>query len=315
MVFSEKTNYGDGVMGKKKSGKKGKNKKQSGATIKIQDLYEGITWVSSDPPDFEPPEMPSHFIMEQTMHSLFDGGRKASKSDKRFQAQDLAYQAMDAYDDDTAADLASQALEIDPNCVDAFMILAELSCETQKELIEQMRIAVDIGKRGLGGESFFKKNRGYFWGLLETRPYMRARAYLAELLVEVDRNDEAIEHYEALLKLNPNDNQGLRYPLLGCYFITDNLDGVHRLFKEYEDEGSAMFAWALVLERYLSGDEKAATKALKEARKTNKHVEKYLTGKKQIPRNLPEYYGFGDESEAIVCVDELGAAWRRKRKA
>ena len=124
-----------------------------------------------------------------------------------------------------------------------------------------------------------------------------------------------IGHYEEMLRINPNDNQGLRYPLLGLYLLADNLEGVRRLFKEFDDEGSAVFAWSLVLERHLSGDESGAAKALKEARKCNKHAEKYLTGKKAMPKKLPPYYGIGDENEALVCADSIGEAWKRYPKA
>lgn len=73
-------------------------------------------------------------------------------------------------------------------------------------------------------------------GLHETRPHMRARAQLAALLNEVSKLDEAVEHYEEMLRLNSGDNQGLRYPLLGCYLEQRNLDGVERLFGKYPDE-------------------------------------------------------------------------------
>lgn len=40
---------------------------------------------------------------------------------------------------------------------------------------------------------------------------MRARAALAEFLLARGDFDAAIEHFRALLTLNPGDNQGLRY--------------------------------------------------------------------------------------------------------
>lgn len=53
-----------------------------------------------------------------------------------------------------------------------------------------------------------------FWGILETRPYMRALMGLAQTLVELGRVNEALAQFRELLRLNPNDNQGVRYPLL-----------------------------------------------------------------------------------------------------
>ena len=71
------------------------------------------------------------------------------------------------------------------------------------------------GERALGAQAF-EEDVGHFWGLLETRPYMRARAGLAASLWTAGDEVEAVEHYQDMLRLNPGDNQGHRYVLLGC---------------------------------------------------------------------------------------------------
>jgi tetratricopeptide (TPR) repeat protein len=139
---------------------------------------------------------------------------------------------------------------------------------------------------------------------------MRARSFLAQRLADAGRRSEAVAHYEALLRLNPNDNLGLRYLLMGLYLEASRLDDAKQLFEQFEDEGSAMFTWARVLERLLADDKAGATVALNEARETNPHVEPLLTGKKRMPRETPEYYGFGDKNEAVICVQSIGAAWK-----
>ena len=68
--------------------------------------------------------------------------------------------------------------------------------------------ARDAGRRAGAGPAFFKENAGDFWGLIETRPDVRARAGLANTLWSLQRRDEAAQHYRALLALNPEDNQG-----------------------------------------------------------------------------------------------------------
>ena len=77
---------------------------------------------------------------------------------------------------------------------------------------------------------------------------MRTRAHLAELLRQTGRPAEAIGHFEALLELNPNDNQGNRDPLLGCYLAAGNLEGARRLLEDYREAGLAVFAWGRVLD-------------------------------------------------------------------
>jgi tetratricopeptide (TPR) repeat protein len=153
------------------------------------------------------------------------------------------------------------------------------------------------------GKEFFRENTGHFWGLIETRPYMRARMQLAEMLQASDRQAEAISHYEALLVLNPNDNQGVRDVLINCYLAVGNLEGVRRLLREYGEDIGATSGWAKVMERFLSGDLPGAGLALKTAQKQNPFVELYLTGRKQIPPEPPSMYSLGSDEEALIVLE------------
>ena len=69
-------------------------------------------------------------------------------------------------------------------------------------------------RKGVGPKAF-QEHVGHFWSLLETRPYMRAREGLASKLWTMGRRDEAIKHLQDMLRLNPGDNQGVRYTLAG----------------------------------------------------------------------------------------------------
>lgn len=249
---------------------------------------------------------PAPHFSEQMMQGIFGRSR-----DRGFSAQEHAYDAMEAMsggDWDRAYEHAMKAVKLDEYCIDALHILSQLGSENEAELIDNLRQTVERAERVLGPESF-REYDGHFWGFLETRPYMRARAHLARMLSETGKTAEATEHYEDMLRLNPGDNQGLRYSLLGCYLETDNLAGAERLFSEFPDEGSAVFAWAQVLVAALAGDEPAATKTLAAAREANNHVEAYLTGRKKTPKDGPGYYSPGEPSEAIVCMHEIGKAW------
>lgn len=234
---------------------------------------------------------------------------KTSEAVRR-QAQELVNQAAEArYIEDTVR-LCKMALELDPRCVDALLLLASTSNVPDKR-VEQLRVAVQVAKEELGGDKYLKQNKGHFWGLWETRSYMRGRAFLAEALQQAGKIDEAIAEYEELIVLNPNDNQGNRYLLMGLYLETDYLAGIHRLQSDYENDGAANFAWAAVLERLISGDEAGAEQLLADARETNRHFEFFILNKKKMPKILPDYYAMGEESEAIVCMLEIGNAWQQ----
>ena len=60
---------------------------------------------------------------------------------------------------------------------------------------------IEARKLALGTEGF-EQYTGHFWGFLETRPYMRARAGLAIALIKLGEDDAAIGHFHAMLELN-----------------------------------------------------------------------------------------------------------------
>ena len=80
-------------------------------------------------------------------------------------------------------------MEISPDCADAYVLLAEhaKTADEAQNLYEQ---GVAAGERALGREAF-AEHEGHFWGVLETRPYMRARQGLAQCLWEAGRRREA----------------------------------------------------------------------------------------------------------------------------
>ena len=100
---------------------------------------------------------------------------------------------------------------ISPDCADAYVLLAE-QAKSRKESLQLYEQAVAAGERAIGPDAF-TGDVGHFWGLLETRPYMRAREGLAHTLWTLGRREEAAGHLLEMLRLNPGDNQGVRYTL------------------------------------------------------------------------------------------------------
>ncbi|HAV63793.1 MAG TPA: hypothetical protein DCY13_15690, partial [Verrucomicrobiales bacterium] len=184
------------------------------------------------------------------------------------------------------------------------------------ERIEVLRDIVAAGARRLGRKAF-KELVPQFWGFIETRPYMRAREALAGALLEAGRLDEAAAEYAEMLTLNENDNQGVRYELLPVLLAQSRLDEARALMERYQDDcgWSVVFAWGRVLERFLSGDEAAATRALAVARKQNRHMEAYLKGSRKLPANLPGSYTPGSREEALCYADVLMTAWKAQPEA
>jgi tetratricopeptide (TPR) repeat protein len=189
------------------------------------------------------------------------------------QAQQFIYLALEAPTDWQAVVLAKMALEVCPDCADAYNLLAELTADSPQQALDLYRKAVEAGKRALG--------------------------------------PEAIEHYWQMLRLNPNDNQGIRDLLMPCLIEMGRDEDAERLFKQYEEDRLASWRYSrLLLDLRRHGDSPVTRKSLKAAIKSNRHVPEYLLGRRPMPDELPEYHSPGDENEAVLYVHNNKAAWQ-----
>lgn len=222
-------------------------------------------------------------------------------------AQDVMYEAYEAHGR-RRIKLARKAIKISEDCTDAYVLLAEEAARSAEEALELYEEGLRAAERTLGSERM-AEYEGHFWGVIETRPYMRARAGVADALWSLGRREEAIEHLQALLRLNPNDNQGLRYFLAHALLVTERYGELSRLLRKY-DEGTAYWTYTRALLAFRKkGETTEATRLLRQALASNRHVPAYLLGAKRLPRQMPDYVGFGDENEAIDYVDGNAAMW------
>lgn len=224
-------------------------------------------------------------------------------------AQDIVYDAMDANTRAMAIKLALKALAISPHCSDAYNVLAWYWARNEDEKIALCSHAVKAAEKVLGPKGF-KEFAPHFWGFLETRPYMRARHTLALALSAQGRHAEAAEHYRDMLRLNPGDNQGIRYLLIDLLLLLGLLEEAEELIGRY-DEGMAAWLWSTALLAFKKkGDHNTSRKALKHAIASNKHILPLMTGAMKMPRRLPDYISIGDETEAAAYVHGAFDAWR-----
>ena len=207
---------------------------------------------------------------------------------------------------------AYRALEHSPYCADAFNYLSLYSKYYEEKYLLSKR-AVLVGKAALG-DLYIKKNTGHFWSILETRPYMRALLGLADCYWEKREFELTIEIYREMLKLNPSDNQGVRYALGYLLLLLDRRDELEHFFIEHGEEESCfmLYTKALYLFRIGSAD---ADQTLQRAIAANKHVYGYISGEEYLPYRIPEHYSWGEPSEAICYAADAKEAWDNSPEA
>ena len=233
-----------------------------------------------------------------------------TNDDALSKAQDVMYDAWERTTSRSRIALARKALAISPLCADAYNLLAD-EAKTPEEARDLYIRGVEAGQLALG-QGGFEEFDGHFWGFLETRPYMRARHGLAMSLLQLGEEDAALEHFRVMLKLNPNDNQGIRYLLLAGLLRRDDLPGAKALLAAYGDEWSAnwLYTRALIAFRENAGARPATLKLLNDARSSNEHVPAILAGIKPPVMSDSGYVTMGSPDEATYYVLEFGKAWK-----
>jgi len=223
-------------------------------------------------------------------------------------AQSVMYQAWESPSRTQRLKLARKALEISPDCADAYVLLAEESAKTPAEASAFYEQGVKAGKRALKDE--FEELKGDFWGFMETRPYMRARLGLAQCLWAMDELAEAAGHMDAMLELNPGDNQGVRYLYANLLLELEDSKRLEKLLKQYSDDWSASWMYSGALYEFRkNGRSRKADKQLIKAIAYNPHVPDYLLGKKKLSAQQISFYSPGDENEAIEYTQVAIRPW------
>ncbi len=223
-------------------------------------------------------------------------------------AKELYYAALEAHGR-LRIKLAREAVRLWPDCADALVLLGEgmPDAKRARAFFEQ---AVAAAERLLGPKAF-DELRGKFWGVFETRPYVRARAALAETVWDTGDHVLAIDHWLALLDLDEGDHRGVRSLLVPRLLELGRAAEARAVAARFPDDRDALLLYGDALAAYrLHGPGSAdATAALARAVRSNPHVVKYLLDPSRLPAVTSRGYTLGSESEAALAVPMLIDAW------
>jgi tetratricopeptide (TPR) repeat protein len=226
------------------------------------------------------------------------------------EAQSLVYEAWNS-DGARKASLARRALELSEDCADAYLILAQEETKTREAALDLYQKAYEAGRRALD-PSLFAEGEGEFWSIMETRPYMRARLALAECLWDLARKEDALGHLRELMRLNPSDNQGVRYILLQCLMESGADEELGDLLARYGRDPSPAIAYTRALWQFRrAGRGKVSDAALADALRANAHVPAYLLKRKALPARVPAEASIGSAEEAEAYAAGALAVWHQ----
>jgi hypothetical protein len=124
--------------------------------------------------------------------------------------------------------------------------------------------------------------------------------------------EAALQHWREVLKLTPNDNQGMRHILLARLGELGRFEEIREIVSRYKDDCSLEFLLMKALAAFaLKAPPAEAAEALREAMEYNKRFADYLLKRKRLPRRYADRLEMGGETEATYAVSEVMPAWEK----
>ena len=221
-------------------------------------------------------------------------------------AYEILEEAQNARNEKEAIKLAKKAYEKSPECFDAILF----QCDLEENGIKRMKLlegGLEVEKNRLIKEKYFdKENIGHFYGIFETRPYIRGLVVKAEYLLEEGKLRQAESICKEVLRLNENDNMGARYLLMAIFATLEEENDMLKLYKKYPEEDLEML-FPLFALYYKIGNDKKALEYLNRVNKCNSNFVKFFNGTiKESGKVNPGYYSRGDSSEIFMYLERYG---------
>lgn len=230
------------------------------------------------------------------------------------EAQELAYLAMEAGDDDTSENYVRDAVALDPDCVDARVLLAYFVTDDLDERVWLLERAVDCG-RWRYESATTGDTRDHYLARIEAKPLQRALHSLAETLVEAGEEDEAEKLFEEAAKLpaDPGDEDA-RYLFVVFLLRIGKVDKARAAIERLPDADVGR-EWCSILERFVAGARDEAEQLLTDVRPRNFYVESYLSGETAPPPEAAREGLSDEQDDAIWIASVLRPAWEAHPEA
>lgn len=149
------------------------------------------------------------------------------------------------------------------------------------------------------------------WGFMENRPALRVVGFLADAMEALDENQTALEMREWLLRLNPNDNQGMRGIVVNDYLRLGRNDAAVSLCEHYPEDLDISIKFGHALALYRLEEYTQAELTLFKARATSPKVVAAITRDKmkEPKRKFAGYTTLGGDDEAWEYRQEARELW------
>lgn len=221
--------------------------------------------------DFKNEEQAKEFV-DKFIQNYNQNLEKNTKMDE----YDFLEKAQNAATDSEAIKYARKALKLNPYCLDAELIIAESKAENIDVLVKEVKKIIQKGEEQLKERGIkMEEDAGSFYGILETRPYMRVRNEYLQLLLEQGKFRSAIGEAEEMIRLCENDNLGVRYTLMALYCYYEDEKKAMELFHKYPEDTTFMLLPLIAL-YYKMDDVKKMRKYIRKLANRNPELQEAM---------------------------------------
>ena len=216
----------------------------------------------------------------QTFISQYNDNIPDMVTEKTARTSDDYYELAEMAEDNAQAlKYAKKAVRLDPDNIDAKVMVAEITIADPVDMLKKYEELMTQGRELMDKKGFAKEECiGDYWQIIETRPFMRLCNNYMELLIDCGMMRKAIAEGQEMIRLNESDNIGIRYVLAHLYAYLEDEQGALALHEQYEKSEETQMLLPLSVLYYKLGKFDKAEEYLLALAKINKDTKKFVRG-------------------------------------
>ena len=185
--------------------------------------------------------------------------------------------AEEAENDASRLKYAKKALKLDPDNLDAELMIIMLSSRSATDCLKKLEQAKLRGDRIMEKKGLMDEDSiGHYWGILETRPYMRLRDAYVQNLVAAGMLGCAAKECEDMLRLCEMDNLGMRHTLMHLYAALEQEEKALTLLEKFSEYDETQLLLPMAMLYYKLNQMPKAEEYLKRLVKLNPDTKKFI---------------------------------------
>ncbi|MGL4774189.1 MAG: DUF6398 domain-containing protein [Clostridium sp.] len=235
--------------------------------------------------------------------------KEAIKDTQYLLAQDIMRMAWDSKNFKMKMKYAKEAIEISPNCSDAYIILSKDNslndCDKEEVISKAVQASLRVLNLNSAEEIVMDE-----WKREDLTPFFAAQYKLAVHQWQSGKRQEGLKNLLVILNMDKEDKLMVRSILSNWLIIEKETEVLDEMLQKYRTDYLTAIHYTDALNKYVKGDKEEADRAIRKAYRRNPHVLDYITKKKRVSMPLPAIKQYGSNEEAMHYMKDGVLAWQ-----